>query len=309
MLNEAPSAGQLVVSAQGLIRRFGNVHALNGLTFHVATAEMYGLIGPDGAGKTTTMRILAGMIALDDGQVSVLSMNPLGQNPTLRSALGYMPQQYTLYGDLTVEENLRFFSRMFCLPTDEYRERRGRLLAITRLAPFTDRRADALSGGMYKKLALACALLPRPRLLLLDEPTNGVDPVSRRELWALLFELTAEGMSIVISTPYMDEAVRCHRVGLIHQGRIILEGVPNELLANFPQPVFYVRGGTQERCESLLSQQPGVVVSSATGEHLRVVIRREAEAKVREMLTQMGASLEPAQPDFEDLFLAALERD
>jgi ABC-2 type transport system ATP-binding protein len=144
-----------------------------------------------------------------------------------------MPQQYSLYRDLTVAENLRFFSRLYVLPRAVFRERADRLLAITRLAPFVDRRADALSGGMYKKLALACALLHEPEVLLLDEPTNGVDPVSRRELWALLHDFVHAGMTVLVSTPYMDEAERCHRVGLVHRGRLLVEGEPTALMKGF----------------------------------------------------------------------------
>ena len=220
-----------VLVARKLARKFGAVQALRGLSLDVGAGEIYGLVGPDGAGKTTAMRIMAGMIGADDGEALVLGSSPLSADPAVRSALGYMPQQYSLYGDLSVDENLAFFGRMFLLDRATFQERRGRLLEITRLAPFGARRADALSGGMYKKLALACALLPRPSLLLLDEPTNGVDPVSRRELWVLLFELAAEGMAVLVSTAYLDEAARCHRVGLLHQGQLILEGTPGALLA------------------------------------------------------------------------------
>jgi ABC-2 type transport system ATP-binding protein len=219
-----------VLVANALAKRYGAVDALVGLSLAVRPGELYGLIGPDGAGKTTAMRIMAGMIAPDSGEALVAGKRPLGGDREVRNALGYMPQQYSLYGDLTVGENLDFFARMFCLAKKDYAPRKERLLSITRLARFIDRRADALSGGMYKKLALACALLPTPRLLLLDEPTNGVDPVSRRELWALLFELCAEGVAIVVSTPYMDEAERCGRVGLIDHGRLLLEGPPSALV-------------------------------------------------------------------------------
>jgi ABC-2 type transport system ATP-binding protein len=167
----------------------------------------------------------------DAGIVRIGGMNPLSADPKVRSVLGYMPQQYSLYGDLSVDENLSFFGSMFCLSKAEFFAQRERLLDITRLSRFTDRRADALSGGMYKKLALACSLLPKPQVLLLDEPTNGVDPVSRRELWALLFELVEDGMAVVVSTAYMDEAERCHRVGLLFEGRLRLEGPPQRLLA------------------------------------------------------------------------------
>jgi ABC-2 type transport system ATP-binding protein len=293
--------------AEALCKRYGATRALDGLSLEVAPGELYGLVGPDGAGKTTALRILAGMIAPDAGRALVLDKSPLTADPELRSALGYMPQQYSLYGDLTVDENLRFFARMFCLGRAELRERRARLLAITRLERFTARRADALSGGMYKKLALACVLLPRPRVLLMDEPTNGVDPVSRRELWALLFELAAEGMAIVVSTPYMDEAARCARVGLIHRGRLLLEGAPDALLAGFSGLVLLARAAERERdrLEALALAEPAVLATSATGEGLRLVLRPgAAEAELAAMLAAAGAEVTRAQPDFEDLFLA-----
>ena len=218
------------LQARDMVRRFGAVEALAGLTFSVGAGELYGLVGPDGAGKTTAIRSLAGLIDLDGGAARVLGRDPARGGSAVRESLGLMPQQYSLYRDLTVAENLAFFARLYVLPRAVYRERARRLLAITRLDRFLDRRADALSGGMYKKLALACALLHQPKALLLDEPTNGVDPVSRRELWALLHEFVHGGMAVLVSTPYMDEAERCDRVGLIHHGRLLLEGGPRELI-------------------------------------------------------------------------------
>ncbi|HEX9052358.1 MAG TPA: ABC transporter ATP-binding protein [Anaeromyxobacter sp.] len=226
-MTEAAAAPAL--EALGLEKRFGAVRALAGLSFRVERGELYGLVGADGAGKTTAMRALTGLVALDAGEARVLGMDP--SSPRVRERIGLMPQQYSLYRDLTVEENLHFFARLAALPRAVYRERKARLLGITRLARFGDRRADQLSGGMYKKLALACALLHEPEVLLLDEPTNGVDPVSRRELWELLYEFVQSGMAVVISTPYMDEAERCSRVGLVQAGRLLLEGRPRELLA------------------------------------------------------------------------------
>ena len=217
---------QAALEARGLAKRFGAVEALRGVSFAVAPGELYGLVGPDGAGKTTAIRALAGLLVVDGGEARVLGRDPARGGAEVREALGLMPQQYSLYRDLTVAENLRFFSRLYVLPRRVFEERARRLLAITRLDRFTSRRADALSGGMYKKLALACALLHEPRVLILDEPTNGVDPVSRRELWALLHEFVAGGMAVLVSTPYMDEAERCSRVGLIHAGRLLLEGAP-----------------------------------------------------------------------------------
>ncbi len=220
-----------MVIAAGLKKRFGAVPALRGVSFSVRAGELYGLVGPDGAGKTTTLRLLSGVMGPDEGTVSVAGAVPLTADPEVRRRLGYMPQQYSLYGDLSIDENLTFFARLFGLDRATFAAQRARLLDITRLGRFVGRRAAALSGGMYKKLALACALLPKPSVLLLDEPTNGVDPVSRRELWALLFELVDDGMAVVVSTAYMDEAERCHRVGLLHDGRVLLEGVPGELMA------------------------------------------------------------------------------
>jgi ABC-2 type transport system ATP-binding protein len=240
----AAAAGGPAVVARGLRRRFGAVTALDGLGLEVARGELYGLVGPDGAGKTTAIRALAGLIDLDGGEVRILGLDP-ARDGTVRERLGLMPQQYSLYRDLTVGENLRFFGRLATLPGALYRERSARLLALTRLAPFVDRRADQLSGGMYKKLALSCALITEPEVLLLDEPTNGVDPVSRRELWALLHEFVEHGMAVLISTPYMDEAERCHRVGLVHRGRLLLEGEPTRLLADFER-AGHPRAGFEE---------------------------------------------------------------
>ncbi|WP_163867283.1 ABC transporter ATP-binding protein [Myxococcus eversor] len=217
------------VSLEDVRRAFGAAQALKGVSLAVHTGEVYGLVGPDGAGKTTAIRLMAGLLLPDAGRVRMLGEDPADTRSSVRESLGLVPQRNTLYGDLSVDENLRFFSRLFGLSNQDFAERRERLLDITRLGRFTDRRADALSGGMYKKLALACALLHRPRVLLLDEPTNGVDPVSRRELWELLYGLVHEGMTLLVSTPYMDEAARCHRVGLLYSGELIAEGDPREL--------------------------------------------------------------------------------
>jgi ABC-2 type transport system ATP-binding protein len=222
-----------MIEARNLRRSFAGKPALDDLSFAVEAGELYGLVGADGAGKTTTIRALAGLIALDGGQALVAERDVATGGAAVRESLGLMPQQASLYPDLSIAENLRFFARLFCLPKAVFRARSERLLAITRLAPFSHRRADALSGGMYKKLALACALLHRPQVLLLDEPTVGVDPVSRRELWALLHELVHDGMTVLLSTPYMDEAERCHRVALVHDGRLLLSGEPQRLLFEF----------------------------------------------------------------------------
>lgn len=289
--------------AEGVERRFGAVAALRGVSLAVERGELFGLVGPDGAGKTTMIRALAGLIGLDGGAVRVLGQDPL-TSAAVRDAMGVMPQHYSLYGDLSVGENLRFFGRLYCLSRHEYAERSARLLAITRLAPFVDRRADALSGGMYKKLALACALLHRPTVLLLDEPTNGVDPVSRRELWDLLHEFVGEGMAVLLATAYMDEAARCHRVCLLHAGRVLALGEPQRLVRALEYPVFEVRGGERATLHARLEDAAGVVAASPAGERLRVVVEAGTVSALRGALASLGAELHPVTPDFEDVFLA-----
>ena len=301
MAEQAP-----ILQAISLTRSFGDLEALAGVDLTLDPGELYGLVGPDGAGKTTLVRILAGLMAPSDGRALLEGKDPLADRRAVRGALGYMPQAYSLYGDLTVDENLRFFGRLFDLSKAEYQSRRDRLLGITRLARFTDRRADALFGGMYKKLALACALLHRPRVLLLDEPTNGVDPVSRRELWDLLREFVEEGMAVLISTPYMDEAARCHRVGLMHMGRLLTEGEPDALLAAFPHRTFELTGCERDRAEGLLLSHPGVLGFSPAGSRIRLVVERAALDSLRSAAAGLGAELRTTRPDFEDVFLARL---
>jgi len=302
-------AGGAALEARGLEKRFAEVEALRGLSFAVAPGELYGLVGPDGAGKTTAIRALAGLLEPDAGEARVLGRDPLTGGSEVREAIGLMPQQYSLYRDLTVAENLRFFARLYVLPRAVFEERTRRLLSITRLDRFTGRRADALSGGMYKKLALACALLHQPRVLLLDEPTNGVDPVSRRELWALLHEFVEGGMTVLVSTPYMDEAERCGRVGLIHAGRLLLEGAPRALLGGLEEEVYEVSGGEREAVEELLARLPEVRAVSPAGSRLRADVERGGGERVRAALAPLGGELRAVAPGFEDLFLSRIRRE
>ncbi len=293
---------ELRIEATDLRRSFKTRKAVDGLSLRVTAGEIYGLVGPDGAGKTTTLRMLAGLLDPSGGHVRLVGRDPFGKDATVRDTLGYMPQQYSLYGDLTVAENLAFFREMFCLSREAFRTRQERLLAITRLAEFKDRRAEALSGGMYKKLALSCALLNEPKVLLLDEPTNGVDPVSRREFWDLLRDFLSDGMAILLATPYMDEASRCHRAGMLFEGRLLEEGRPDELLGAFPHPVFRVRGD-RAKITAALDTQPDVLAFTPAGAELRVVVRRGREQPVLAALSDIGAQISPATASFEDLFL------
>lgn len=301
------NSGSVAVCAIELVRRFGAVAALSRVSFEVERGELYGLVGPDGAGKTTAIRALAGLIALDSGTVRIHGEDPT--SPQVRERIGLMPQQYSLYGDLSVGENLRFFSRLYALPRRVFEMRVERLLGITRLAPFLDRRADALSGGMYKKLALACALLHEPEVLLLDEPTNGVDPVSRRELWSLLHEFVGGGMAILMSTPYMDEAERCHRIGLLHRGQLLLEGAPETLLRDFDENAYEIRGSDRERLEPVLGTIEAVHSMSPAGSRLRIVLPPKAEAAVQAAISGLGAELTRVRPTFEDVYLTRLRRE
>jgi ABC-2 type transport system ATP-binding protein len=293
------------LEARGLVRRFGRTVAVSDLSLSIAPGELYGLVGPDGAGKTTALRLLVGLLTPDGGEARVAGAVSHAAGGALRASLGYMPQQYSLYGDLSIDENLRFFGDLFGLSSTDFRERAAHLLGITQLTRFRDRRADALSGGMYKKLALACALLHRPRALVLDEPTNGVDPVSRRELWELLYTLVDEGLAVLLATPYMDEAARCHRVGLLQGGRLIAEDAPAALVRAFEDLAYFVTAADRDAAEAALHDLPGVRALSPHGPGLRVIVAAaDAEAFRRRFASaDMRWHLEPTAPDFEDVFL------
>ncbi len=212
-----------------LLKKYGDVTAVDHLNLQVKRGEMLGLIGPDGAGKTTTLRILCGLLRANDGDCVLGGKNVKKELSAIRSLIGYMPQRFSLYPDLTVAENLRFFADLFCVPKAERETRLERLLQFSKLGPFSNRRANTLSGGMKQKLALSCTLIHTPQILLLDEPTTGVDPVSRREFWDILKELKEQGVTILLTTPYMDEAERCDRVAFIHKGRILAVERPKDI--------------------------------------------------------------------------------
>ncbi len=222
----------MTVKADNISRRFGDLTAVDSLSLSVVEGELFGLVGSDGAGKTTTLRMLAGVLDPSAGELSVLGRTfPAGAEGA-RSHIGYMSQRFGLYPDLTVAENIRFYADIFGVGAAEFGGRNERLLAFSGLAPFTARQAGRLSGGMKQKLGLCCALIHKPRLLLLDEPTNGVDPLSRRDFWRILRDLHVEGVTVVVATAYLDEAGRCDRVGLLHDGRLIACGTPAKLTSN-----------------------------------------------------------------------------
>jgi ABC-2 type transport system ATP-binding protein len=228
------AAGEPAIDLTDVRKAYGSSHALSGLTMAVARGEMFGLIGPDGAGKTTAIRLMCGLLHADSGVVRVLGQDPARDHRRIAERVGYLSQRFSLYGDLTIDENIAFFAEIHGVAG--YHRRRDQLLEMTQLTAFRHRLADRLSGGMKQKLALACTLVHEPELILLDEPTTGVDPVSRREFWKLLSEFLAQGMTILMSTPYMDEAERCTRVALLADGRVLAAGDPNDLRASMPNP-------------------------------------------------------------------------
>lgn len=298
-----------LLEARGVVRRFGSVQALAGVSLAVAPGELLGLVGPDGAGKTTLIRALTGLIDIDEGEALIDGVSWARAPEGAREQLGYMPQQFALYGDLSVDENLRFFGDLFGLSRRDFQERRARLLGITQLERAADRPAGALSGGMYKKLAIACALLHRPRALVLDEPTNGVDPVSRREVWALLYELVAEGMGVLVSTPYMDEAARCGRVCLLAAGRVLTEGEPTALVRACEDVVLEALAPDRAPLDAFLEGHPGVIAVTPAGARVRALVSPAREAELRAGLSARGAEVSRSAPDFEDLYFSLAARD
>lgn len=220
------------VEVVGVTRRHGSIEALRAVTFDVQRGEMFGLIGSDGAGKTTTIRLMCGLLRPDAGTLRVLGQDPVREHRAVTERVGYLSQRFSLYGDLTIDENIAFFAEIHGVR--DYGGRRDQLLDMTQLTPFRTRLADRLSGGMKQKLALACTLVHEPELILLDEPTTGVDPMSRREFWKLLSEFRALGITIVMSTPYLDEAERCSRVALLHEGHLLACDEPARLRAELP---------------------------------------------------------------------------
>ncbi|OGU36196.1 MAG: multidrug ABC transporter ATP-binding protein [Ignavibacteria bacterium GWB2_35_6b] len=218
---------QSVIKIENLHKSYDETNAVNGITLSVNKGEMFGLVGPDGAGKTTTIRIMCGLLNPDEGAVSLLGKNIVKEKKSIQKSIGYLSQKFSLYGDLTIDENIEFFAEIHNVK--DFKQRRDELLEFTRLKPFRDRLADKLSGGMKQKLALACSLIHKPEILFLDEPTTGVDPVSRRDFWKILSNLMKEGITILMTTPYLDEAERCNRVAMMDKGKIIALDSPKNI--------------------------------------------------------------------------------
>jgi ABC-2 type transport system ATP-binding protein len=291
-------------------KNHGRTQALAGLSLVVERGQMFGLIGADGAGKTTAIRLMCGLLRADSGAVRVLGHDPVKDHRAVTRKVGYLSQRFTLYGDLTIDENIAFFANIHGVR--DYRRRRDQLLAMTQLTPFRSRLADRLSGGMKQKLALACTLVHEPELILLDEPTTGVDPVSRREFWKLLSEFLSHGITILMSTPYLDEAERCSRVALLHEGHVLASDEPRRLRALMPGRLVEVIGGGASRLVEAVRLMPGVVDAQVFGERIHVtlaVTTDDAVARFRQALQETplgGAAVRPVPATLEDVFISQL---
>jgi ABC-2 type transport system ATP-binding protein len=303
-----------LVVVDHLTRRYGDRVAVSDLSFDVRRGEMFGLIGPDGAGKTTTLRVILGLLSPTSGTVRTCGLEPMRQSDALSRKIGYLSQRFSLYGDLSIDENIAFFSAVHGVPA--WRPRRDELLELLRLAPFRDRLADRLSGGMKQKLALACTLIHTPELLVLDEPTTGVDPVSRRDFWRILARLQREGLTLLLTTPYLDEAERCQRVALVDRGRLLDVSAPDVLRAEAESAILEILAEPKRRAAEILSRRPEVADVEAFGERLHATLAPSAagdpEAAARRLAEDLQAEgiavqqVRPIAPSLEDLFIARI---
>jgi ABC-2 type transport system ATP-binding protein len=299
------------IDFQNVVKRYGSVEALRGVSFSVNAGEMFGLIGPDGAGKTTAIRALCGLLHIDAGSIRVLGSDPIKQHRQITASVGYLSQRFSLYGDLSIDENIAFFAEIHGVR--DYQERRDRLLDMTQLTRFRDRLADQLSGGMKQKLALACTLVHEPKVIVLDEPTTGVDPVSRREFWKLLSQFLAQGITILMSTPYLDEAERCSRIALLHEGKVLALDQPNTLRTGLTGTLFEVMVANPRQAMDHFAAQRGIASVQVFGDRLHVWIDnddRDAAVRIVTAAAQaadvQASSLRPVVPSLEDVFIARL---
>ena len=300
------------VRFEGVEKRFGAATALAGLTLDVRKGEMFGLIGPDGAGKTTAIRLLCGLLHVDAGTVRVFERDPVRDHAWVTARVGYLSQRFSLYGDLTIDENIEVFAEIHGVRS--YKARRDALLDMTQLTAFRGRLADRLSGGMKQKLALACTLVHEPELIVLDEPTTGVDPVSRREFWKLLSEFLSRGITIVMSTPYLDEAERCARVALLHDGRTLAVDAPSRLRTLIGGRVVEVMAPGRSDAAAVVRALPGVADVQVFGERLHLTLDSDSDEAVDAVARRIaqtplaGASIRAVPPSLEDVFIATLAR-
>ena len=308
-----------LVQANGLVKHFGHTHAVDGVSLQIKSGEIYGLVGSDGAGKTTTMRLLVGALLPNEGSINICGYDVRKQTEQARSTIGYLSQRFSMYEDLTVLENIRFFAEVRGLSSSKWLPRSMEILDFVGLGKFKDRRAGQLSGGMKQKLGLATALVTRPRLLLLDEPTTGVDPVTRQDFWQLVIKLVGaregDGVSVIISTPYMDEASRCHRVGFMKNGKIIAEDTPSALRSRLNGRVIELRGSPINLLRHVAHQDADVEDVQVFGDrlHLRVKAAR-AESVIGRLPAALAAQgvtvsrIRSISPTLEDVFIELVEK-
>jgi len=302
---------QLAIEADGLSKSFAALRAVDGLSFNVRAGEIFGLVGPDGAGKTTAMRMLAGILPPDAGRAMVAGCDVVRAPEQAKHFLSYMPQRFGLYEDLTVDENIRFYADLFGVRKAEREPRAVQLLLAAGMSEFRKRLAGKLSGGMKQKLGLVCALIHHPRVILLDEPTTGVDPVSRRDFWRILYDLVAEGVTILTSTAYLDEAERCHRVALMNEGKLLFCDTPANLKANMGKGVLSITAHEPRLLRDALKGAEGISSLVMTGDGVHVVVDDAGKrgAEFADRLSQAGVhfdALQPAAPTIEDLFVDAV---
>lgn len=259
-----------VIKIDNLKRNYGNITAVKGVSYSIAKGEMFGLVGPDGAGKTTTIRMLTGLLRPDSGNAEVLGYDLLKQQNLIKNEIGYLSQKFSLYGDLTIDENIEFFADIHGVKNFE--DRRNELLEFTRLTPFRDRLADKLSGGMKQKLALACTLIHKPKIIYLDEPTTGVDPVSRRDFWKILSDLQKDGITIFMTTPYLDEAERCNRIALMNNGEIISWDTPKNVKASLKAQIVEIVCSPIREAYNIIKTKTGFEVQMY-GDRLNVALQ------------------------------------
>jgi ABC-2 type transport system ATP-binding protein len=312
------------IRTTALRRSFGELIAVDSLDLEVARGEIFGLVGPDGAGKTTTMRMLTGILPPTSGTAQIAGHDIVRDTTQLSEHIGYMSQRFGLYPDLTVRENIGFYADIYGVPSRGRAEKIERLLGFSNLTPFQQRHAGNLSGGMKQKLGLACALIHTPRVLFLDEPTNGVDPVSRRDFWRILYQLVRDGVTIFVSTSYLDEAERCNRLALLHEGRLLGVGTPGEIKRMMPGPLLEVRTPAPRRVAALLREQLAGATVGLFGDRVHVAAHERAEPhagggqparttgieeRIRALTAAAGfeiVSLRPIEPSLEDVFVAVL---
>jgi ABC-2 type transport system ATP-binding protein len=302
------------IRTEGLTKRFGDLIAVDHLNLEVFRGEAFALLGPDAAGKTTTMRMLTGIMDPDSGRAEVLGFDTVKESEAIKEQIGYMPQRFGLYDDLTVAENMVFYADVYQVSREERQKRMPELLGFSNLTPFQDRLARNLSGGMRQKLGLACALIHTPRLLFLDEPTFGVDPISRREFWEILYRLLTGGLTIFLSTAYMDEAERAHRVGLMHYGKLLVVDTPKAIKASYRGELLEARTSDMRVARKVLTGHPLVRQALAMGDRLMITVDNAAQAagpltKVLEDAGLKDVSMAPAHPSLEDLFVQVMRRD